>query len=609
MRMKKGAKGIVLFGLASWLLGSVLLNGCNGNTSGGGGPPPPPSVTIKSISVYYPGNSFLSGTYAIAGQGAFTLLVNGTGFTSSTVVDWNGNPLPTQFGDTSDIAASVSSSLIVAPGKTTITASDSGTTSNAVALAIASSAAATAGVLALVTVATDGSPATGDSLVAPSISATGRYVAFQSNATNLTSGPASGYQEIYERDTCVGAPLGCTPNTIRITVTSDGSPVNGHSRESAISSDGRFVAFDTSATNILPNSGDCSPSTGLACVFLRDTCIGAASGCVPQTVPISVDMTGAIIRGGGPAITPDGRFVIFGSPAPNVAVGETNGIGDVFVRDTCNAAPPGCTPGTTLVSDSSTGAPRDAHSGPSAVSGTGRYVAFQSWATNLVPNETAVPGMFWRDTCIGASTSCTPATIRADLTTSGSQPNNNVFNDAVPAIILDGRLVAFGSTATNLVSTDVQGQGNVYVRDTCTGVSAGCTANTSVVSVANDGSVANCSSPGNQGAVAVSADGRFVAFGSIATNLTPDDTFPPCSREDIFVRDTCFGITSGCFPSTVRVSVANTPNPGISANAISMGNAMSADGHYVVFISAATNFLPGVTGNGHAMVYLAKPGF
>lgn len=603
MSMGNWSRRAVLCGLA----GSIILSGCAGGTAAGGGPPPP-SITIKSTSVYYPGNTFLSGTYAIAGQGAFTLLVNGIGFTSSSVVNWNGNPLPTQFGTATDIAASVSSSLIVAPGKATVTVSDSRATSNAVVLPIASSADATAGVVALITVATDGSPANGDSLVAPSISATGRYVAFQSNATNLASGPGSGYQEIYERDTCVGAPSGCTPNTIRITVTSDGSPVNGHSRESAISSDGRFVAFDTSATNILQNSGDCSPSAGLACVFLRDTCIGAASGCVPQTVPISVDMTGAIVRGGSPAVTPDGRFVIFGSPAPSVAVGETNGIGDIFVRDTCSGTPRGCTPVTTVVSESSTGTPRDAHSGPSAVSGTGRYVAFQSWATNLVPNETAVPGMFWRDTCIGASTSCTPATIRADLTTSGSQPNNNVFNNTVPAITLDGRLVAFGSTATNLVSTDVQGQGNVYIHDTCTGVLAGCTPSTSLVSFANDGSVANCGSPGNQGGVSISADGRFVAFASIATNLTPDDNFPACGWEDIFVRDTCLGVTSGCFPSTVRVSVANKPNPGISANAISVGNAMSADGHYVAFISSATNLLSPPS-NGHAMVYLAKTGF
>ena len=106
----------------------------------------------------------------------------------------------------------------------------------------------------------------------------------------------------------------------------------------------------------------------------------------------------------------------------------------------------------------------------------------------------------------------------------------------------------------------------------------------------------------------MSADGRFVAFGSIATNLTPDDTFPACGYEDIFVRDTCFGAASGCAPSTVRASVANYAGPGGSGNNISDYSAISADGHYVVFVSAATNFLPTPT-NGHAMVWLAKTGF
>jgi len=177
----------------------------------------------------------------------------------------------------------------------------------------------------------------------------------------------------------------------------------------------------------------------------------------------------------------------------------------------------------------------------------------------------------------------------------------------------DGRLVAFGSTATNLVAINVNGAcaneygcAGVYVRDTCNGAPTGCTPSTSLASLANNGSVGNCSSP-SQG-LSMSANARFVAFDSIATNLTPDDTFTACSSEDIFIRDTCFGVTNGCVPSTVRVSVANTPNPGISANAGSGYPAISADGHYVVFISSATNLLSPPS-NGHAMVYLAKTGF
>jgi hypothetical protein len=225
----------------------------------------------------------------------------------------------------------------------------------------------------------------------------------------------------------------------------------------------------------------------------------------------------------------------------------------------------------------------------------------------MVPNEATVPGVFIRDTCVGAAASCTPNTIRVDLATDGTQPNNFASTDT-PTVSGNGRLVAFGSGATNLVSTNVQGKSNVYVRDTCNSAPTGCNASTDLVSLANDGSVGNCGSPGFNGGLSMSADGRFVAFGSIATNLTPDDGFPACGWEDIFVRDTCFGVT-GCFPSTVRVSVVDTPNPGISANAISTYSAMSADGHYVVFLSAATSLLPGTAGNGHALVYIAKTGF
>jgi hypothetical protein len=230
--------------------------------------------------------------YAVARQASFLLLINGRGFTASSVVDWNGSPLPTNFGTSTDIVANVSSALIATPGKATVRVRDGAASSNVVAFHIASPATATAGAVALVSAATDGSPANGDSLVLPSISATGRYVAFQSNATNLAPGPASGFQEIYERDTCVGAPPGCVPSTIRITVTYEGSPVNGHSRHSAISADGRFVAFDSSATNILPNSGVCGSQPGLSCVYVRDTCVSAPLGCSPNTFPVSVDMGG-----------------------------------------------------------------------------------------------------------------------------------------------------------------------------------------------------------------------------------------------------------------------------------------------------------------------------
>ncbi|PYV17985.1 MAG: hypothetical protein DMG21_06535 [Acidobacteria bacterium] len=158
-------------------------------------------------------------------------------------------------------------------------------------------------------------------------------------------------------------------------------------------------------------------------------------------------------------------------------------------------------------------------------------------------------------------------------------------------ITADGRLVAFGSAATNLVSTNInancpmfQGVGcsAVFVRDTCTGAPSGCAPSTSLASLANDGSTGNCSSPGNVGGLTMSAGGRYVAFG--------------------------FGAASGCVQSTVRASLANYAGPGVSRNNISNYSEISADGHYIVFVSAATNFLP-TPSNGHAMVWLAKSGF
>ncbi len=609
--MGNGVKTTALCVLFGALLSGTLLSGCNGATSGGG-PPPPPNPAIKTVGPYYGEGSPLNLPYAIAGQGPFLLLVDGTGFANSSVVEWNGSPLPTQFGTSTDIAAEVTRDLIASPGKATITVRDSGAISNAVVLPIASSATLTAGVVGLITIASDGSPANGDSLVAPSISATGRYVAFQSNATNLAPGPASGFQEIYERDTCIGADSTCTPSTIRITVTSDGSPVNAHSRDSAISADGRYVAFDSQATNLLAGTAVCAAT----CVFLRDTCIGAPPGCNPSTTLVSVASDGSAASGANPSMSPDARFVAFNSNSANIVNGDPGGVGEAFVRDTCLGAT-NCTPSNSLISVPISGTQDNATTGLSVMSANGRYFAFQSWATNIVANTTNLPGDFWRDTCLNSgAAACIPSSVRVDIAQAGSQPNNSVTSPTPPAITPDGRLVAFGSAATNLVATNINsgcqavfGCAAVFVRDTCAGAASGCTPATSLVSLANDGSVGNCGSPGNQGGVSISADGRFVSFASIATNLTPDDNFPACSSEDIFVRDTCFGVTSGCFPSTVRVSVANSPNPGISANAISVGNAMTSDGHYVVFISTATNLLPGTPGNGHAMLYLAKTGF
>lgn len=583
---------------------SVILSmlGCGGG--GGGGtitpPPPPPTISLKLIVADKPAVG--AANWVPAGIPGFTLLANGTGFTSTSVVEWNGSALPTQFGTSTDLSATVSSTLLTTPGTVQVKVSDpaSGATSGVLSFGVASPAAATASVVQMITVAPDGTPADADSLVAPSISTTGRYIAFQSVATNLGAGVTSGYQQIYERDTCIGAPVGCTPTTIPISVTYDGSPVNGHSRDSSISGDGRYVAFDASASNILnfPESeAQCRAYAGAACVFVRDTCIGAPAGCQPKTTLISSTLSGQPAGGANPSISLDGRFVAFSS------TGTAPGTSNVYLTDTCNGGPSGCTPGVVLVSQSSTGAVGNANSYREAVPPGGRFILFASYANNLIPNDTSIwSDFFLRDTCIGAPVGCVSSTQRVSVATDGTQGNYGVYFLLNPAISSDGRYLAMSTGAENMVpGFPVEG---VILRDTCFGAPSGCTPTTSFASVGNDGAVPNM----GEGEVSMSASGRFIAFPSLASNLVPGDTFGPGNMKDIFVRDTCIGAPSGCLPSTVRVSVTNVGGFATQANAPNDYPQISGDGHYIVFLSASTNYLAS-GGNGHQMVYLAKTGF
>ena len=427
-------------------LGGVILyvSACGGSGSGGGGTtPPPPAITLTLVGPY---NAAMSGqNWVVAGIPGFTLLATGTGFTSSSVIQWNGSAMATQFGSSTGLAAQVTSAMVASPGTASITVKDSGSTSNFLPFGIASPAAATAGVIAMITVAPDGTPANQNSSVAPSISSTGRYVSFQSAATNLDAGTASAYAQIYERDTCIGAPVGCTPATIPISVTYNGSPVDGHCRASSISSDGRYVAFDSTATNILNFAQAKAICPIHACTYLRDTCIGSSGSCQPATTLVSILSDGSPAGGEAPSISPDGRFVAFTSPAPPGPV-------QIYVYDTCNGAPIGCATSTTLISQSDSGLPGNNTSETQSVSTGGRYVAFASGATNLVPSDANAGNLdlYLRDTCVGAPAGCTPSTTEEDVSTDGTQASGQLDVQSNPALSSDGRFLAFSTLAYNL---------------------------------------------------------------------------------------------------------------------------------------------------------------
>jgi Tol biopolymer transport system component len=578
--------------------------------------PPVTATNDFSLTVIAPNPvpaiSSLSPSSATAGGAAFTLTVDGSSFVSGATVDWNGSARTTTFVSATQLTAAITASDIAAAGTANVTVvnpSPGGGTSNAVTFTII--AATAAGFPKIVSVSTAGIQGNGDS-AETSISGAGRFVAFGSFADNLVAGDTNGHYDVFLRDTCQtasGPVSGCTPSTIRVSVATDGTQANSSSFSPSISADGRYVAFDSNATNLV--AGDTNNASD---IFVRDTCVGAPSGCTPSTTRVSVATDGTQGNGDSsqPSISADGRFVAFASGAGNLIPGGTAVGPLVFLRDTCAGAASGCTPSTTLVSVATDGTQANSSSEQPAISADGRYVAFGSAATNLVANDTNQGfDVFVRDTCQSSSgpvSGCTPSTIRVSVASDGTQGD---ADSSSPSISADGRYVAFGSAATNLVANDTNQSFDVFVRDTCAGVPVGtaslCTPSTIRASVATDGTQASSSTVGSV-QPSISADGRFVAFDSLADNLVAGDTN---GSVDVFVRDTCGssgGPVAGCTPSTIRVSVASDGTQGNShsGDAVTgLGAALgtSADGHFVTFASYASNLVANDT-NGAEDVFL-----
>ena len=404
--------------------------------------------------------------------------------------------------------------------------------------------AATTATTTRVSVASGGAEATTGSYN-PSVSADGRYVAFESYASNLVANDTNDVADVFVRDTLAGT-------TIRVSVDSSGAQaIGGYSLCPSISVDGRYVAFMSNATNLVPND-----TNGTTDVFVRDTQAGT-------TIRASVGAAGSQASGGGsyyPSVSADGRYVAFESGASNLEAGDETGA-DIFVRDMLA--------GTTIrVSVNSSGAEDRGRSHDPSISADGRYVAFMS---NYIDG---IAGIFVRDTQAGKNT-------HVDVGPGGIQPNGSSDSASISA---DGRYVAFRSYASNLVANDTNDVADVFVRDTL----AGATTRVSVDSAGNQALA------GDSDSASISADGRYVAFRSYASNLVPGDWN---GSFDIFMRDTQVG-------TTTRVSVASD---GAEATNRSEQPAISADGRYVTFESQASNLVAG-DGNGRVDVFMRDRG-
>jgi Tol biopolymer transport system component len=225
-----------------------------------------------------------------------------------------------------------------------------------------------------------GKPGNDDSFN-PSVSADGLYVTFDSFATNLVPGDTNAMSDIFVRDRTAGV-------TYRISKDSAGTEADGASYNPSVSADGRYAAFASGASNLV--SGDIN---GKADVFVRDR----ASGITWRVSKDSAGAEGDDVSS-NPSISGDGRYVAFYSYAGNLVSGDSNGCGDVFVRDRQTGT-------TTRVSRNSAGAEGDGHSDNPAISADGRYVTFMSFATNLVAGDTnGEVDIFVRDRQTGTTT-------------------------------------------------------------------------------------------------------------------------------------------------------------------------------------------------------------
>lgn len=390
----------------------------------------------------------------------------------------------------------------------------------------------------LVSVSSSGEPANSDSWM-PALSSDARYVAFMSYATNLVPGETNDLPNIYVRDRMTG-------ETKLVSRTPSGGPGNGESWSPSISADGRWIAFQSTASDLV--SGD---TNGASDVFLYDNTTDIVTR-------VSVTSSGGEADGWSswPAISADGAIIAYESEASNLVAGDTNTFADVFVLDRETAT-------VTRISIAADGSETNGYSHWPSLSGDGRYLAYHSHASNIVAVDSngETPDDFLYDRETGQ-------TVLISLSSTGQQVGLGVN---WPILSGGGRYAVFSSASSALVPDDSNGAYDVFRRDLRDGL-------TTRASLAFNGDQANDDS---WYAYAIDSSGAYVVFWSEASNLVPSDTN---GRADVFLRD----MTRS---RTCRVSVGShgeQADRGYSSADL----AISADGRYVAFSSYASNLAP-----------------
>ncbi|HXW17937.1 MAG TPA: hypothetical protein VEJ39_06520 [Candidatus Acidoferrales bacterium] len=562
-----------------------------------------------TVTYALPQIATLSPTSAVAGGDSQSVTLTGTGMTPATVVDFDGNPRVTSYVSNTSVTVNLTTTDLFSAQEAQITAvnpAPGGGPSVAAIFGVNGIVPTTSrpgytGLPELVDYSYLGlGPNTGVgnlALSGPSISSAGRYVAFASAASNLIINDTNGNPNVFVHDTCF-AQSSCVPSTQLVSIsgssgsTAPGSQGNSDSLEPAMNSSGSYIAFASHATNLDPNYPNLTGTTRQ--IFLHSACLGtAATTCTTaftELVSVAADgVNPANADATQPSISSDGRYVSFVSTATNLIPGlNSNGFAQIYLRDTCLGVTTSCTPTTELISSPDGITPANAPASSPQTATGGLYVAYTTAATNLINGVVpSFPQIYRTTTCITGVLNCAPV-LALVSSNDGVTPANGASSES--SMTSDGRYVAYASSATNLVLAASSGVQQVYLRDTCGTLVSGCTAATTLVSIANDNVTpgsALSETPSLNSSGSSTGEAGFIAFASVASNLTSNDTN---GFENVYVRNTCLGSTATptCVPGTVLLSVSQN---GTLANNVSLHPAISGDGHTVAILSPATNLV------------------
>jgi hypothetical protein len=406
--------------------------------------------------------------------------VDGTGFLSNSVVEWNGVNLVTTYISGNELLAQVTTADLATAGTVNVLVNTPGSamsnpseqenviaTSNVVQFVIEPASAP----LPVVT-----------SIAPLGATAGGAAFTLTVNGTGFIQGSTIGWNGSQVTTSCAAmAPAATTT-------------VNAAGTQATVPVPACFIASDVTARITIYNPPSGNPATGGGTSqgsFLF--AVTGGGGGNARAASLAAQASAAAANSLSPAISADTRYVAFVGPVPDPTTDASTGMDNVYVRDTCAGAAAGCTPSTTLISVAADGTAADGPSDSPSISADGRYVAFVSFADNLVAGGASGFGdIFLRDTCTGAPAGCTPSTTLISVAAGGGFANG--ASDS-PSISASGRYIVYSSLATNLVSgtTSTSDEPQIYLRDLCVGAPAGCQASTIQLSVSSSTSSSTAS--------------------------------------------------------------------------------------------------------------------